>query len=118
MNSTYRIKGTELPMTSRFDAPRPCKITDPNREPVRIIDQATFHGGSGPLIDLTLCTMTLMPDGQTNFMAEAVVTSRIRFNLGMAKALLEGLGKQVEQIENGQATEAMQARDGHRAIVN
>ena len=105
-------------MTSRFDAPRPCKITDPNREPVRIIDQATFHGGSGPLIDLTLCTMTLMPDGQTNFMAEAVVTSRVRFNLSMAKALMEGLGKQVEQIESGQATEAMQARDGSRAVVN
>jgi hypothetical protein len=36
----------------------------------------------------------------------------------MAKALMEGLGKQVEQIESGQATEAMQARDGSRAVVN
>jgi hypothetical protein len=105
-------------MTSRFDAPRPYRITDPNREPVRVIDQATFHGGHGPLIDLTLCTMTLMPDGQTGFVAEAVVSSRVRFNLSMAKALMEGLGKQVEQIESGQATEAMQARDGLRAIVN
>lgn len=105
-------------MINRFDTPRPYRITDPNREPVRIIDQATFHGGSGPLIDVTLCTMTPVPDGPTSFLAEAVVTSRIRFNLSMAKALLEGLSKQVAQIENGQAAEAPQVRDGLRTAVN
>ena len=105
-------------MTNRFDAPRPHKITDPHREPVCIIDQATFHGGPGPLIDVTLCTMTPMPDGQTNFVGEAVVTSRLRFDLSMAKALLEGIGKQVALIEDAQTAQILQARHGLRPVVN
>ena len=105
-------------MADRFDAPRPHKITDPNREPVRMVDQATFHGCAGPLIDLTLCTMTPMPDGSTNFVAEAVVTARLRFDLGMAKALLEGIGKQVALIEGVQTAQALQAGKGLRTLVN
>ncbi len=105
-------------MADRFDKPRPHKITDPNREPVRMIDQATFHGGAGPLIDLTLCTVSPMPDGSTNFVAEAVVTARLRFDLSMAKALLEGIGKQVALIEGVQTAKTLQAREESRALVN
>ena len=105
-------------MSDRPDAMRPLKITDPNREAVRFIDQATIHGGSGPLINLTLCTVTPVPVSGTDFVAEAVVTARLRFDLDLAKALVEGIGRQIARVESLQAEEHKQARNKLRSVVN
>lgn len=72
---------------------------DPNNEPVRVINQVTFHPMKDSLFDLTLCTVRAIADGKDSVRNEAVVVARLRFDLGMAKALCDGLGKQVQLIE-------------------
>ena len=105
-------------MTNDTNYARKVKITDLNQEQVKIIDQATFHGAQGTMLDLTLCTMTPVPDATMNFTYEAVISARLRFDVRMARALVEGLSKQIAMVENAQATQgSMTTVDGIR-IVN
>lgn len=79
-------------------------FTDPNHEPVRVVDLASFHPWQGPTFDVTLCNMvsTAVEGNQT--VRDAVVTGRLRLDLGMARAMIEGLRQQVAIAEAATAT--------------
>lgn len=90
-------------MTPPGPAEKPTFI-DPHGEPVRVIDQATFHGLRGSLIDVTLCTVTARATGGDRFVDEAHVAARLRFDIGMAKALVQGLAQQIALAEAAKST--------------
>ena len=74
-------------------------FVDPHHEPVRVINQATFHGIRDGLLDITLCTVRAVGDAEGGASYEAIVSARIRFDLSMAKALREGINRQIELAE-------------------
>ena len=49
-----------MPKTSEPRQPRP--VTDPNHEPVRVVDQVSFHPPIGLDVNLTFCTFLDAPD--------------------------------------------------------
>ena len=80
--------------------PRPTTLfVDPHHEPVRVINQATFHGIRDALFDVTLCTLRAVADSAGGAGYEAIVSARLRFDLSMAKALRDGISRQIELIE-------------------
>ena len=76
----------------------PMKVTDPNKETLRIIDRVTFHGGSASAIDLTFCTATPVATEDSEFCYEAVVAARLRFDIELAKAIVDGLSRQIAMV--------------------
>ena len=79
-------------------------VTDPNNEPVRVVDQVSFHAPIGLDVNLTLCTFIDVPFGQGGFEAAAVITARLRMKVGMARALVEGLTTQIAMAEAAEGT--------------
>ena len=77
---------------------------DPNNEPVRVADHATFHPPRGPHLDLTLCALVPFVDEDNRTTMENVVTTRLRFDVVMAKGLIQGLMQQVAMIEASDST--------------
>ena len=77
---------------------------DPNHEPIRVVDVASFHQPSGGKLDVTLCsTVHHELNGDRSSMAN-IVTARLRLDLGMARAIVEGLTKQIAMAEAAQST--------------
>ena len=85
------------------DSPKPLFI-DPNHEPVKTVDMVSFHPWQGYTFDVTLCGMlpTAVEGQQT--VRDAVVTGRLRLDLGMARAMFEGLRQQIAIAEAAVAT--------------
>jgi len=79
-------------------------VTDPNNEPVRVVDQVSFHPPIGLDLNLTLCTFVDVPFGQGGFETAAVITARLRMKIGMARALVEGLTAQIAMAEAAEGT--------------
>ena len=80
--------------------PRPTTLfVDPHHELVRVINQATFHGIRDGLCDVTLCTLRAVADAEGGAGYEAIVSARIRFDLSMAKALRDGISRQIDLVE-------------------
>lgn len=79
-------------------------VTDPNNEPVRIVDQVSFHPPIGLDVNLTLCTFLDVPFGQGGFETAAVITARLRMKLSMARTLVEGLTAQIALAEAAEGT--------------
>ena len=79
-------------------------VTDPNNEPVRVVDQVSFHPPIDLDINLTLCTFLDVPFGQGGFETAAVITARLRMKIGMARALVEGLMTQIALAEAADST--------------
>ena len=83
--------------------PRP-KLTrgvlfaDPNQEPIRAVDQVTFHRSRTAHLDITCCAHVPVSDG-SDIVTENIVTARLRMDLSMAKALADGLTKQIAMLE-------------------
>ena len=71
-------------------------VVDPNKEPVKVINMVTFHGPEGGLCDVSFCTVQRSPDGRGRFSKEAVIASRLRFDIEMARAIRDGLNRQLE----------------------
>lgn len=88
-----------MPRSARTERPT---IVDPFDVPVHVIDQATFHGIKGSLLDVTLCTLIAKAEGADQFVDQAVVAARLRFDIGMAKAFVRGLSQQIALAEAAQ----------------
>ena len=91
-----------MPKTAETRQTRP--ITDPNYEPVRVVDQASFHPPIGLDLNLTLCTYLDLPAGEDGFVPGAVVAARLRMKVGMARVLVDGLTRQIAMAEAHQGT--------------
>lgn len=77
---------------------------DPNNEPIRVVDVASFHQPSGGKLDVTLCSSVHRElNGERTMMAN-IVTARLRLDLGMARAMIEGLTKQIAMAEAATST--------------
>ena len=75
---------------------------DPNREPIRSVDQVVFSRNSSTQLDLT-CLAETMAVGEDGGLAnEKVVTARLRINLVMARRLIDSLTQQVAMAEAAQ----------------
>ncbi len=74
---------------------------DPNTEPVKVVDQVTFHPNNNSLMSVTLCSLapTVMTDGTTIYPAK--VTARLRLSPGMARMFAHGLTQQLAMLERG-----------------
>ncbi len=79
-------------------------FTDPNREPIRAVDQITFHRSRTAHIDITCCAHVPVAVSPTEYATENVVTARLRMDLMMAKALAEGLAQQIALLEAAVST--------------
>ena len=84
--------------------PPPLLFTDPNREPIRAVDQITFHRSRTAHIDITCCAHVPVATSPTEYAMENVVTARLRMDLAMAKALAEGLAQQIAMLEAAVST--------------
>lgn len=73
---------------------------DPHREPVQIADQITVHGFNGSLFDLTFCTLVRTNTDDGSVKTEALVAARLRFDLQLARALVERLSQQIAMVES------------------
>lgn len=77
---------------------------DPNHEPIRVVDVASFHHPAGGKLDVTLCaTVHQALSGDRTTVAN-IVTARLRLDLGMARAMVEGLSKQIAMAEAAGST--------------
>ena len=74
---------------------------DPNTEPVKVVDQVTFHPVKNSLISLTLCSLTptTMSDGTTTY--PPMVAARLRLSPEMARMFAHGLHQQLAMLERG-----------------
>lgn len=79
-------------------------VTDPNNEPVRVVDQVSVHPSTGLDVNLTLCTFLDVPFGQGGFDTAAVITARLRMKIGVARALAEALAAQIALTEAADRT--------------
>lgn len=78
---------------------------DPNNEPIRVVDVVSFHRPVGGKLDVTLCAAVHRElNGDRTSMAN-VVTARLRLDLGMARAIIDGLTKQIAMAEAAEATQ-------------
>ena len=91
-----------MPKTAEPRQVRP--VTDPSHEPVRTVDQASFHPPLGLDVNLTLCTFLDLPAEDGGFTPAAIVTARLRMKVGMARLLVEGLTKQIAMAEAAEST--------------
>ena len=90
-------------MTTKPQEPAPALFTDPHHEPIRAVDQITFHRSRTAHLDITCCAHVPVAVSQTEFATESVVTARLRMDVAMAKALAEGLMQQIAMIEGALA---------------
>ncbi len=74
-------------------------FVDPHHEPIRAVDQVTFHRSRTAHIDITCCAHTPVARSATEWGVDNVVTARLRMDLAMAKALAEGLIGQIAMLE-------------------
>ncbi len=72
---------------------------DPNHVIVQIVDRVTFHSKIGDMLGVTLSTITPIPNSNGKFVYKAVVAARIRFDLSMARAIVQGLGQQIASVD-------------------
>ncbi len=91
-------------MNTTPEQPKRLLFVDPNREPVRAVDQVTFHPSKGSHLDVTLCALVAKAVDETECLNEPVVTARLRMSLTMARGFIEGLTKQIAMIEGAQGT--------------
>lgn len=94
------------------------KTVDPNKEPLRVIDQVTFHNGSTDAVDITFCTATPMVSEDSNFSYEAVVSARLRIDVRLAKAIVDGLSRQIALIDEAQTAHGKAAAPAIVRMVN
>lgn len=90
-------------MTTKPHDPAPALFVDPHHEPIRAVDQITFHRSRTAHIDITCCAHIPVAVSQTEVATQSIVTARLRMDIAMAKALAEGLMQQVAMIEGAQA---------------
>jgi hypothetical protein len=79
-------------------------FTDPNREPIRAVDQVTFHRSRTAHIDITCCAHVPAAVSETEWSLDRIVTARLRMDLAMAKALATGLAQQIAMLESAEST--------------
>ena len=82
----------------------PQLMADPHHEGIRNVDQVTFHRTVGSHLDITCCALLPMSANGTDWTTTALITARLRMDVTMAKALAEGLTKQIAMIEASQGT--------------
>ena len=86
-------------------------FVDPDNVPVRLVDQITFHGIVGNLLDITCCSVRKTPHTDGSVSAEAVVVARLRMDLGLAQAMRDRLSQQIEMA-------AARAQDPPSEVMN
>ena len=86
-----------MPITTKDQ--RTLLFNDPNREPIRAVDQVTFHRSASTHLDITCCAHVVSAVDEMNVVTERVVTARLRMDLTMAQAMLDGLSKQLAMAE-------------------
>ncbi len=91
-------------MSTSHEPASPLPLTDPHREQIRVVDQITFHPSKGTHLDLTCSALIPKPTNGTEWANEGVVTARLRMDISMAKALAEGLLRQIAMIEAANGT--------------
>ena len=79
-------------------------FTDPNHEPIRAVDQVTFHRSRTSHVDITCCAHIPVARSETEWGVDRIVTARLRMDLAMAKALAEGLAGQIAMLEAAVST--------------
>ncbi len=85
--------------------PKPQALfTDPNHEPIRAVDQVTFHRSRSAHLDITCCAHVPVARSESEWGTENVVTARLRMDLAMARALAEGLAGQIAMLEAATST--------------
>ena len=81
-------------------APRkPLLFSDPNNEAIRAVDQVTFHRSASSHLDMICCAHVAAAVDDSNVATESVVTARLRMDLKMVRAMLDGLAKQLAMSE-------------------
>ena len=91
-------------MSTNHEPTSPLPLTDPNREPIRAVDQVTFHASKGTHVDITCSALIPKPIDSKDWVNEGVVTARLRMNLPMARAFAQGLLKQIAMVEAHEGT--------------
>ena len=90
-------------MSTTVKAPKPLLFTDPNQEAIRAVDQITFHRSASSHLDITCCAHVVSAVDENNVVTQSIVTARLRMDLTMAQALLDGLTKQIAMTEAAQS---------------
>ena len=91
-------------MPPKTEHPTQLLFSDPNHEPIRAVDQITFHRSRSAHLDITCCAQVPVARSATEWGSESVVTARLRMDLAMAKALAEGLAAQIAMLEAAVST--------------
>jgi len=91
-------------MNTTPEPPKRLLFVDPNREPVRPVDQVRFHPAGGSHLDITVLAFSARAVDETEFVNEPVITTRLRMNLTMAKGPAQGLSKQIAMAEVAKGT--------------
>ncbi len=87
------------------DNPKPKPLfIDPHHEPVKTVDLFAFHPWQGHTFDVTLCGLLPTAVEGNKTVRDAVVTGRMRLDLGTARAMFEGLRQQIAIAEASVAT--------------
>ena len=91
------------PLMSTKSEP-PLTMIDPHQEGIRNVDQVTFHRTVGSHLDITCCALLPISPNGTDWTTTALITARLRMDVTMAKALADGLTKQIAMIDAAHGT--------------